>query len=62
MANISVMPQDIAKESVELPHWTTRKLKRPVHMGAVSHDGTVVLDNIIINSHNKFQQHFYIAP
>ena len=38
MAIIYVMPQDIAKEFVERLHWTTRKPKRPVHMGAVSHD------------------------
>ena len=56
LSNISVMPQDIAEEFVESLHWTTRKLKRPVRMGAVSHAGTVVLDSIVINPHNKFQQ------
>ena len=62
MANICVMPEDVAERFVRKHGWTIRTLKRPIHMGAVSHDGTVMLRDIIVNPHNKYQQPFYIAP
>ena len=62
MANICVMPEDIADRFVKLYGWTIKALKRPIHMGAVSHDGTVALSDIIVNPHNKYQQPFYLAP
>jgi hypothetical protein len=61
-ANICVMPEDIATRFVKLHGWTIRTLKRPVHMGAVSHGGIVSLRDIIVNPHNKYQQPFYLAP
>ena len=62
MANICVMPEDIAEKFVTQHGWTIRKLNRPVHMGAVSHDNTIVLSDIIVNPHNQYLQPFYIAP
>jgi hypothetical protein len=62
MANICVMPEDVAESFVTQYGWKFKRLKKPVHMGAVSHDGIVVLQNIVVNTHNKFQQPFYIAP
>ena len=56
------MPEDLAERFVKKYQWVCRTLKRPVHMGAVSHDGTVVLTDTIVNPHNKYQQPFYIAP
>ena len=62
MVNICVMPEDVAERFVERYGWTVKALKRPIHMGAVSHDGTVMLSDIIVNPHNKYQQLFYLAP
>jgi len=62
MSNICVMPEDVAVDFVKNRHWKQRQLKRNVHMGASSHDGTVVLRNIVYDPSNKFQQPFYITP
>ena len=62
MANICVMPEDIVSYFRERYNWIVKKLKKPVHMGAVSNDGTVVLEYIVINPNNKFQPPLYVAP
>ena len=57
-ANICVMPEDIAGRFVKLHGWTIKELKRPIHIGAVSHDGTVSLKDIKtinISSHFVFE-------
>ena len=62
MSNICIMPENIALHFVHNKGWIRRKLKRQVHMGASSHDNTIVLRDIVINPANDYQPAFYVAP
>ena len=58
MSNLALVSENI----VDALNMRRRTLRTPVSFGAVSHDGSVIVNQVAINTHNAFLPAFYIAP
>ena len=58
MSNIPVVPKNI----VDALDMRERTLRTPVSFGAVSHDGSVIVNQVASSINNPFLPAFYVAP
>ena len=58
MSNIPVVPENI----VHALNMRQRTLRTPVSFGAVSHDGSVIVNQVASSINNPFLPAFYVAP